>query len=50
LQYAVSTKAALMTELRYDAAKRAPMSSAFLGFDNIDLSGASMTAGIHLRF
>ena len=50
LQYSVSTKAALVTELRYDAVKRAPMSFAFQGFDNIDLSGTSVTAGVHLRF
>jgi hypothetical protein len=50
LQYAVNTNSALVTELRYDAAKRAPMSFAFQGFDDIDLSGASMTFGLHFRF
>ena len=40
-----------MTEVRYDAVKRARMNAfAFEDFDNIDLSGTSVTAGIHLRF
>jgi hypothetical protein len=39
----------LVTEARYERA-RAPMSSDFVGFDRIDLSGFTLSTGLHLRF
>lgn len=47
--FALTPRTALATEFRYDAA-RAPMDFAFQSFDDIDLSGASVTVGFHLRF
>jgi hypothetical protein len=46
---ALSTRVGLLTEARYDWA-RANMSNDFEGFDRIDLSGLSLTAGLHFRF
>ncbi len=49
VDYALSTRLGLLTEARYERA-HGPMSSDFVGFDRIDLSGVSVTAGLHLRF
>ncbi len=48
-QFAFTARTALATELRYDFAN-GPMDTQFRGFDNIDLSGTSLTAGFHVRF
>jgi len=45
----LSPSLALTTEARYTWA-RAPMGQEFQGFDHIDLSGVSLTAGISVRF
>jgi len=47
--FSLSTRVGLVTEARYDWA-RANMSSDYQGFDRIDLSGMSLTAGLHFRF
>lgn len=47
--FSLSTRVGLVTEARYDWA-RATMSSDFQGFDRIDLSGLSLTTGLHFRF
>ena len=47
--FALSTRVGLVTEMRYDWA-RANMSADFQGFDRIDLSGLSLTTGLHFRF
>ena len=49
LNYSLSARMGLITEARYDRA-RAPMSRDFDGFDRIDLSGLSLSTGLHLRF
>ncbi|MBL0172657.1 MAG: hypothetical protein IPP90_18505 [Gemmatimonadaceae bacterium] len=49
INYSLSARMGLVTEARYDRA-RAPMSADFVGFDRIDLSGLSVTTGLHLRF
>ncbi len=49
LNYTLSARVGLVTEARYDRAN-APMSSDFIGFDHIDLSGFSVTTGFHFRF
>lgn len=49
LNYALSARMGLITEARYDRA-RAAMDTDFQGFDRIDLSGFSLTTGLHLRF
>lgn len=45
----LSARMGLVTEARYDRA-RAPLGTDFQGFDRIDLSGVSVTTGLHLRF
>jgi len=49
VNYSLSTRLGLTTEARYDRA-RAPMGRDFVGFDHINLSGVSVTTGLHLRF
>ena len=49
INYTLSARMGLVTEARYDRA-RANMSTDFQGFDRIDLSGLSLTTGLHLRF
>lgn len=49
VNYAVSAHMDLVTEARYESAS-AQLGSSFQGFGNINLSGLSMTAGLHLRF
>lgn len=49
VNYALSARLGLVTEARYDRAQ-APMGRDFVGFDRIDLSGLSLTTGLHLRF
>lgn len=49
VDYALSARMGLVTEARYEKA-RANMSTDFQGFDRIDLSGLTVTAGLHLRF
>ena len=45
----LSPRVALTTEARYEWA-RAPLDSDFSGFDPIDLSGVSVTAGLSIRY
>lgn len=47
--YALATSMALSTEARYSHAA-APLSSDFVGFDRLDLSGFSATLGLTFRF
>lgn len=47
--FTINPSLALTTEARYTYA-RAPLSRDFEGFDKIDLSGASVTAGLAVRF
>lgn len=49
VEYALSARLGITGEARYDYA-RARMSSDFLGFDRIDVSGAAVTFGLTLRF
>jgi len=49
VNYSLSARMGLVTEARYERA-RAPMSSDFVGFDRIDLSGFTLSTGLHLRF
>lgn len=49
VNYSLSARMGLITEARYDRA-RAPMGRDFDGFDRIDLSGFSLSTGLHLRF
>ncbi len=49
LDYSLSAKFGLLAEARYDVAS-AKMSTAFSGFDRIDLSGVSATMGLTFRF
>jgi hypothetical protein len=48
-EYSLSPRVALTGEARYTWA-RAPLGSDFQGFDRIDLSGVSATAGLSVRF
>ena len=49
VNYAISSHMDLVTEARYESSS-ARLGSSFQGFGNINLSGLSMTAGLHLRF
>jgi hypothetical protein len=49
VNYSLSSRFGLVTEARYERAK-APMSSDFIGFDRIDLSGLTFTTGLHIRY
>lgn len=46
----ITPRVALTAQGRYDWAKAAKLSSDFLGFDNIDLTGFSTTVGLTVRF
>jgi hypothetical protein len=47
--FSLSSRIGLVTEARYDWGS-ANMSSDYQGFERIDLSGMSLTAGLHFRF
>jgi len=49
VDYSVSPRYAITTEMRYTAA-RATLSGDFTGFSRIDLSGLATSIGIHVRF
>lgn len=49
VNYSFASNMDLVTEARYEQSS-AKLSSNFQGFGNINLSGLSMTAGLHLRF
>jgi opacity protein-like surface antigen len=49
-EWAMSARFSLVTEARYERAHAAINSNDFQGFDPIDLSGLSTTAGIAVRF
>ena len=49
VSYSLSARMGLVTEARYDRAN-ARMGADFQGFDRIDLSGLSLSTGLHLRF
>ena len=49
VNYSIASNMDVVTEARYEHSQAA-LGTNFQGFGNINLSGLSMTAGLHLRF